>query len=236
MKKFLSLSSIILANAFNAQVGINTEIPKATLDVSLPSTYNNGSAAGITFPQLSGDQIEAIATNDLKAGTLVYATQASTNTIKDVDSIGYWYWTGDATDKKWEPLFLNHKSVVSYFYAPSVSLPTTAATVSTNSADDIWYEASTQKFRVKLFEIYKKQYSLAGNIVGTNRTAIKNPDANNLPTLAAKDLDYFVTYFDNKVFDPNSISLDNDGLLTYQVINNASITEDTFMNIVFKVK
>ena len=57
MKKFLSLSSIILANAFNAQVGINTEIPKATLDVSLPSTYNNGSAAGITFPQLSGDQI-----------------------------------------------------------------------------------------------------------------------------------------------------------------------------------
>lgn len=235
MRKILSVSSIILFNSIYAQVGINTTSPKATLDISLQQPYTSGTFAGVSFPQLTGDQIESISTKDLKAGTLVYSTSSSSASIKDVDSIGYWYWTGDST-KKWEPLFLNHKSVVSYFYAPSIALPTISNGVSTNSTDDIWYEASSEKFYVKLFEVYKKQYSLTGDVTGNSRTAIKNPSANQLPLLTAADLDYFVTYFDNKVFDPNTITLDNSGNLTYQVLNNATLTEDTFMNIVFKVK
>lgn len=235
MKRLLFASLFFSVIFINAQVGINTPTPKATLDVTIPSTYINGAVAGVTFPQLSGDQIETIKTTELKAGTLVYATSIATSTIKDIDSIGYWYWTGDSK-KKWEPLFLNHKSVVSYFYAPSITLPTSILDISTSPSDDIWYEASSQKFYIKLFEIYKKQYSLSGDIVGNNRTAIKNSAANALPVLAASDMDYFVTYFDNKVFNPNTISLDNNGILSYQIIENSTSDEDTYMNIVFKVK
>lgn len=235
MKKILSISSFLLFSAIHAQVGINTQAPKATLDIALPQTYAAGGVAGVSFPQLSGNQIESISTSELKAGTLVYATEISSASTKDVDSVGYWYWTGDAS-KKWEPLFLTHKSVVSYFYAPSIALPTTSTDVSTSSTDDIWYEASNQTFHVKLFEVYKRQYSLTGNVSGAGRTALKNPSANSLPTLSDSDLDYFVTYFDNKVFDPNTITLDNSGNLSYQVLSSAIPTEDTFMNIVFKVK
>ena len=53
MKKFLSLSSIILANAFNAQVGINTENPAATLDVvASPAVVDR--IDGLIAPRLKG--------------------------------------------------------------------------------------------------------------------------------------------------------------------------------------
>ena len=69
----------------------------------MPTGYTSGQVAGISVPQLTGDQVEAMTTTTLKAGTLVYATAASGAATKDVSSVGYWYWTGDAT-KKWEPL------------------------------------------------------------------------------------------------------------------------------------
>lgn len=218
-----------------AQVGIGTDKPKATLDVALHPNYMNGESAGIVFPMMTADQIEAMKTFDLKAGTLVYATTVSTASTPDVNDTGYWYWSGDNI-KKWEPLNLGHKTVVSYFYAPSIALPTDFAGVSTNSVDAVWYEASTQTFRARLFEIYKQQFDLAGDITGNTRTALKNPSANKLPRVTAKELDYFVTYFDNKVFDPLTISLDDNGILSYKIVANPMISEDTFMNIIFKVK
>lgn len=233
---FFSLTLIVGATSVSyAQVGIHTSSPKATLDVTLPTSYTSGALAGVSFPQLSGDLIEAMSTTELKAGTLVFANSPSTSTLKDIDSSGYWYWTGDST-KKWEPLFLTHKSVVSYFYAPSVALPMSPVGVSTDSSNDISYNASSATYSVKLFSIYQKQYSLSGNVPGNNRTAIKNASAVGLPTLTSTDLDYFVTYFDNTVFNPSSITLSNDGVLTYQIINDSVASENTFMNIVFKVK
>jgi hypothetical protein len=77
---------------------------------------------------------------------------------------------------------------------------------------------------------------MVGNVAGATRTAIKSPSAGTLPVLAANTLDYFVTYFDNTVFDPASITLSDSGILTYKVLSSGTVTEKTYMNIVFKVK
>ncbi|MBB4805103.1 hypothetical protein HNP38_000375 [Chryseobacterium defluvii] len=104
MKNKLFLTSGILLGIFNfsnAQIGVNTGSPYATLDVEVQSTYATGGKAGIAAPRLTGDQIEAINTTGLKAGTIIYATAASTAGTPDVTSVGFWYWK-DAT-AKWEP-------------------------------------------------------------------------------------------------------------------------------------
>lgn len=64
-------------------------------------------------------------------------------------------------------------------------------------------------------------------------TLVKSPLAGDLPVEAKRDLGYFVTYYDSKVF--KDVQVDDDGILTYKLVNNpATVTEYTFMNIVFK--
>ncbi len=233
--KFLALVNVVFTTILYAQVGIGTSNPNATLDVSIDANYKSGDKAGVAFPMMSGNQIEAMSTTNLKAGTLVYANAISTNSMPDVDALGLWYWTGDAA-KKWEPLNLGYKKVVSYFYAPSIALPTDIAGVSTDSSSTIWYDSATSMFNVKLFEIYKSQFDLSGNVSGANKSALKSPSATTIPVLNKTDLEYFVTYFDNQVFDPSKITLDDNGVLKYSILSNPMVTENTFMNIVFKVK
>ena len=99
----------ILCSA-QSQIGINTTDPKATLDVAIPNNYNAGQLAGISFPTLSGDQIEDMTTFGLKTGTVIYANAPSTSSTPDVSAVGFWYWTGDNI-KKWEP-FENPRELV----------------------------------------------------------------------------------------------------------------------------
>ena len=80
--------SFCFMNILLAQVGIGTSNPNATLDVAIDSNYKSGDKAGVAFPMMSGNQIEAMSTTDLKAGTLVYANAISTNTIPDIDALG----------------------------------------------------------------------------------------------------------------------------------------------------
>ena len=216
------------------QVGIGTKTPTSTLDVNIDQNYISGSPAGVSFPQLSGDQIESMVTTNLKAGTLVYSTSASTANTKDVDDIGYWYWTGDSV-KKWEPISISSGNNVSYFYAPSMVLPTSSLGISTDVNSDVSYNTTTNTFTVKLYNIYQKQFSMDGERTNI-KSAVKNPLATSLPTHSSTDLDYYITYFDNTVFVPTSVNINDNGILTYQVVNNPSVTENTFMNIVYKVK
>ena len=50
----------------------------------------------------------------------------------------------------------------------------------------------------------------------------------------AADLEYYITYYDPLVF--SNVSVDNDGKLHYKVIPGAEATQNTFMNVIFKVK
>ncbi|WP_123902634.1 autotransporter outer membrane beta-barrel domain-containing protein [Chryseobacterium elymi] len=84
-----------------AQVGINTETPKATLDVTAKTT-DATTAEGIIAPRLTGDQIKGKDAQYIAAqtGSIVYATSASsdagvaaTKTI-NIDRAGYYYFDG----------------------------------------------------------------------------------------------------------------------------------------------
>ncbi|SFN18428.1 hypothetical protein SAMN05421741_1023 [Paenimyroides ummariense] len=119
-----------------------------------------------------------------------------------------------------------------FFYAPSIVLPTNPA----NLSNGVTYNAGTETFTVNLHGIYSNQFGMAGNVAGATRTAIKSPTASTLSVIPAASLEYFVTYFDNTVFDPTTITLSDAGIMTYKVLPSSTVTEKTYMNIVFKVK
>ena len=131
---------------------------------------------------------------------------------------------------KWESME-NLTAGPKYFHAPSIVLPV----VSTELSSGMSYDAGSGEFTVNLHTIYANQFGMAGDVNGVSRTALRSNQNDTLPVHTATELSYFITYFDNTVFDPQNISLSNDGILKYKVLTT-NITERTYMNIVFKVK
>lgn len=119
-----------------------------------------------------------------------------------------------------------------FFYAPSVVLPT----ANVNLPTGVTYDAGTQTFTANLYSIYSNQYGMTGDVAGVSRTAIRSDATISLPVETAASLAYFVTYFDNTVYDPSSITLSTAGVMTYKILASGTVSEKTFMNIVFKVK
>lgn len=84
-----------------SQVGINTETPKATLDV-VASPDDANKIDGVIAPRLTGDKLQS--KNGLygpeQEGTIIYATSPSSeagNSVdktKNVDAPGYYYFDG----------------------------------------------------------------------------------------------------------------------------------------------
>ena len=83
---------------------------------------------------------------------------------------------------------------------------------------------------VQLYNLFAGQFS--GGAAFPNRVA--SSATATLPTPAAADLDYFVTYYDDAVFDHVGISAT--GLLTYTLKPGFVVSPRTYMNIVFQVK
>ena len=124
------------------------------------------------------------------------------NNLSDTLQIGLYYNTGT----RWIRL----STAPGWFYMPSVVFDT--STPGTNLTMD-------------LYEAYKKQ--LTG-------PQAKNPDAPNFISYLPKatDLNYYISDYDNQVFEIKSIS--NTGVLTYSIKKAA--TDATFINIVFVEK
>lgn len=104
---------------------------------------------------------------------------------------------------------------------PSIVLPTDTA--------DPSYNSDTQEFTVDLYTLYREQFELTNSA-----SSIKGAGATTLPVLASNDLEYFIPYYDNTVFQ--NITLSNTGILKYKLFAQFTYSEKTFMNIVFKVK
>lgn len=204
MRKNMLPLFVMISGITCAQVGINTTNPQATLDVNLPAGYTSGTKAGIAFPQLSGNEIEAINTTGLKSGTLVYSTSASTAAAKDITGTGYWYWK-DTTDK-WEPVLVNAPK---FFYSPSIPIKTSAASGS-----------------IDLYTNYTGQFSTP--------MASSTGASGSIPVYAANALEYYVTWYDNTIFE--NVVIDASGKLTYDVKSAADKSKPTYMNVVFVVK
>ena len=110
-----------------------------------------------------------------------------------------------------------------FFYMPSIVIPT-------DTSDPAYDGTST--FEIDLYQKYSDQFGLS-----LPASSAQNPGATStLPVLARTELDYFVTYYDNTVF--NNVQVDDNGHLRYSLINPASpdVTEKTFMNVVFRRK
>lgn len=103
MKRIIPFACILLAQSLFSQVGINTDYPKGSLDVS--AKFTDGSRPeGLVAPRLSGDQIkagDAQYTSDHK-GNIIYATSPvgipSLKTI-NITAEGYYFFDGNAWQK-----------------------------------------------------------------------------------------------------------------------------------------
>ena len=80
-KNFLIVSTLLLSSFAFSQVGINTESPKATLDVTATPT-NLSKVDGFLAPRLTGDELKAkdALYDTPQTGTIVYATAKVTTT------------------------------------------------------------------------------------------------------------------------------------------------------------
>lgn len=110
MKKFFLPLAFVAAGFVTAQstsdqtgyVGVNTETPKATLDVQ-GSPENVNKLDGIIAPRLSGDQLAAKTYTADQTGAIAYATNPTfeSKQTNNVNTAGYYYFDG----KQWEPMF-----------------------------------------------------------------------------------------------------------------------------------
>ncbi|MGV0757254.1 hypothetical protein [Empedobacter brevis] len=94
----LSISSLSLA-----QVGINTEDPKATLDV-VASENDPSKMDGIIAPRITGEKLRAKIYTNQQTGALVYVTLADptpSGQTSLVTSAGYYYFNGNNSVNKW---------------------------------------------------------------------------------------------------------------------------------------
>lgn len=105
MKKIIFTIGVLVSCTAYSQVGIDTEAPKATLDVvGKPSDLTK--TDGIIAPRLKGSELkakDALYTTDQKA-SLVYVTEAlasadTTAKTVNVTSVGYFYFDGSIWQK-----------------------------------------------------------------------------------------------------------------------------------------
>lgn len=95
--KLFGLSVLtIFSCMLNAQVGINTNLGQATLDVvGAPSNPNK--LDGIIAPRITGDQLKVKNYSTAQTGAIVYVTNADTapsGQTANVTSAGYYYFDG----------------------------------------------------------------------------------------------------------------------------------------------
>lgn len=208
MKKIIYLIGLISTFYAHAQVGINTTSPSTTFDVAKSSVATV--ADGVLVTRISGDELKAKDANygTNQHATLVYVTSipttASTKT-SNIKSPGFYYY--DNTISKWVGAFRNN-NFPKFFYMPSVLVNT--STLGAKSMD--------------LYNLYYNQF---------NSPPVKSSGSvGSIPTLPKNELEYYVTYYDTSLM--NNVSITADGVMSYNVIGNAS--DASFMNIVFVVK
>lgn len=187
-----------------AQVGVNTNAPQTTFDIQKSPTASV--ADGFLTPRLSGDELKL---KDARYGAeqnsaVVYVTTPSATTTPK---------TSNVTTAGF--YYYNNSiskwvglTMPKFFYMPSISFDTTV--MGTQQKD--------------LYLLYYNQF--------TNPPIKSTGSLGKVPVLGMTDLEYYITYYDTNVF--RNITIDGNGLMRYEVINNAS--DSSFINIVFVVK
>ncbi|CAA7392196.1 FISUMP domain-containing protein [Chryseobacterium fistulae] len=106
MKKTNLLPMLLFGALAYGQVGVNTDTPKATLDVRAKN-MDGSTAEGILVPRLTGNTLfSAIASNTYgmdQNGAMVYVTETpdpsnQVNQTLHVDAVGYYYFNADQNE------------------------------------------------------------------------------------------------------------------------------------------
>jgi hypothetical protein len=146
MKNIITLAVSLFSLTIFAQVGINNNTPKATLDITAQTT-NGSKPEGLLPPRLTGDQIKAgdAQYTAAQAGTIVFATSAASPTTTKTSKIteaGFYYFTGSV----WERIS-STASTVSYttIVDPNILgyVPSTTATASVDAPATLTVGAAT---------------------------------------------------------------------------------------------
>lgn len=226
-------------NKINAQVTIGSGVPAAKgaiLEIKSKEADNNNITSdkgGLGLPRVmlrDRTTLEPfISTTDhdwtnkgntkidrKHTGLIVYNLYESPSSVKDYNKIfhkGVYIWDGE----KWNIESFNQKR---YFYLPTFNIPLK--------------ETGTKK-TFNLYEEYKKQFTKTLN----NKFISNNKNINTIPSpmygrlYSKEELNYVITYFDDKILD--NIVVDNDGLMTYDV-KSINTTPDSYINVLFIVK
>ena len=117
-----------------------------------------------------------------------------------------------------------------FFYMPSIIIPISSQQLDADGAGKVTGDAfANGAGTINLHGRYAAQFG------GT--TLIKSSAAApTLPVLPANELHYYITWFDETVFEKNSVKVNENGVLTYKVKSGVDITVGSFMNIVFAVR
>lgn len=246
MKKYLFFISTLVLLQANAQIGIGTESPNATLEIDVdPSTISETmtSPPGFIAPRLSGDVLKSLegAYKNPQIGAIVYVnavpTLPTTPKTVDVTSKGFYYFNGT----KWIKLGSEggnggETMADTWFYAPPIVLPTTSDSDLLSGNYTYTETEGVGVYKINLYDIYNSQFT---NAVKPDNAPVLVPDNQN-------DLGFYITYYDKNVFE--NVNISDLGLLSYTikptdpptppVTNpvNGIVTEKTFMNIIFKKK
>lgn len=217
---FLLLLGFSSIGLLQAQIGVYTDSPKATLDV-YANSIDGSTAEGMSAPRLT---LSELASKDSKyqadqTGSIVYITNVTgtaTSKTRNIISAGYYYFDGTL----WQTV--GPDTGFEFIYKPSLLLPT--------DISDPAYNSSTQTFTIDLYSNYAGQYGMTNS-----STSIKSPSATSLPVLKSTDFEYLITYYDNTVYQ--SVAVSPAGVLTYKLpATPPTITDKTYMNIIFKIK
>ncbi len=119
---------------------------------------------------------------------------------------GVYVWNGNMWERS------SYKSGTNFFYMPSIEINT---------------KQTGTLLEVNLYEKYKDQFK---------NPKVKSEEATDtIPYLKADEIYYYITDYDENIFDETSFSISKTGLMKYKV-TNAPIDGTSYINIVFVVK
>ena len=136
-KNIILLGTLIISSIAYSQVGINTDQPKATLDIKASPTSTT-KIDGLIAPRLTGNELQAkdALYEDDQDATIIYAT-APVTTITDkttnVTSIGYYYFDKtQGTNGRWMKI-ASPSNLTDYKEPWNVQGSTTPATLNSDA-------------------------------------------------------------------------------------------------------
>ncbi|AKA35857.1 hypothetical protein [Flagellimonas lutaonensis] len=216
MKRLIFLLTIVVVMSFsmsvNAQIDAGSVMGMptgTTAEINAITTANIGSTAFNT----DDESIYWYTSSGwVKAMDDQFDDEVQLRTAIDVDEGGESSPTSEATVKEViDAIAPITSKAARVFYPPSIAID-----ASTNGTGRT----------VNLYTEYVNQFASINTVASTGAPAA-------VPTYAANELYYYVTYYDPTVFD--NISIDANGVMTYDIIGQPA-DYNSLINVVFVVK